>query len=59
VYVDGVQVQNSNPNLSQSLDSFPLSQVQAVEVYRGPAETPEAYKQAWSACGVILLWTKG
>ncbi|HEU4558013.1 MAG TPA: carboxypeptidase regulatory-like domain-containing protein [Longimicrobium sp.] len=58
VYVDGVQVQSSNPNLSQSLDSFPLSQVQAVEVYRGPAETPEQYKQAWSACGVILLWTK-
>lgn len=58
VYVDGVQVQNWNPNTSQNLDSFPLSHVQAVEVYRGPAETPEAFKQAWSACGVVLLWTK-
>jgi len=59
VYVDGVQVQNWNPNTSQSLDSFPLSQVQAVEVYRGASEIPEAYKQAFSACGVVLLWTKG
>lgn len=59
VYLDGVQVQSWNPALSQSLDSFPLSSVQAVEVYRGPAETPEQYKQAWSACGVVLLWTKG
>ena len=58
VYIDGVQVQNWNPSLSQSLDSFPLGQVHAVEVYRGPSETPEAFKQAWSACGVVLLWTK-
>lgn len=58
VYVDGVQVQNWNPNTSQNLDSFPLSHVQAVEVYRGASEIPEAYKQAWSACGVVLLWTK-
>ncbi|HET7461258.1 MAG TPA: carboxypeptidase regulatory-like domain-containing protein [Longimicrobium sp.] len=58
VYVDGVQVQNWNPNTSQSLDSFPLAHVQAVEVYRGASEIPEAYKQAWSACGVVLLWTK-
>ena len=58
VYLDGVQVQNWNPTMSENLDSFPLSHVQAVEVYRGPAETPAQYRQAWSACGVVLLWTK-
>jgi len=58
VYVDGVQVQSWNPDLSQNLDSFPLLQVQAVEVYRGPSEIPEQYRQTWSGCGVVLLWTK-
>ncbi|HYH81267.1 MAG TPA: carboxypeptidase regulatory-like domain-containing protein [Longimicrobium sp.] len=58
VYLDGVQVQSSNPAMSANLDAYPLSNVQAVEVYRGPAEAPEQYKQAFSACGVVLLWTK-
>jgi hypothetical protein len=40
VYLDGVQVQNWNPSMSENLDSFPLSHVQAVEVYRGPAVPP-------------------
>ena len=30
----------------------------AVEVYRGPAETPGQYLDSNSQCGVILIWTR-
>lgn len=34
------------------------SEVVAVEVYRGPAETPGQYIDSNSRCGVILIWTR-
>lgn len=34
------------------------SDVIAVEVYRGPAETPGQYIDSNSRCGVILVWTR-
>ncbi len=34
------------------------SEILAVEVYRGPAETPGQYLDSNSACGVILIWTR-
>ncbi len=35
-----------------------LSNIEAVEVYRGYAEIPLAYGGANSQCGIILLWTR-
>ena len=32
--------------------------VVAIEVYRGPAETPGPYIDSNSRCGVILIWTR-
>lgn len=34
------------------------SNVAAVEVYKGPAETPGQYIDSNSRCGVILIWTR-
>jgi hypothetical protein len=51
VYVDGV-AQDLN------LDSFPVSSIEAVEVYRGPAEAPAQYRTIASSCGVVLVWLK-
>lgn len=34
------------------------SEVLAVEIYRGPAETPGQYIDSNSQCGVILIWTR-
>lgn len=34
------------------------SEILAVEVYRGSAETPGQYLDSDSRCGVILIWTK-
>jgi hypothetical protein len=39
-------------NMVQPMD------VAAVEIYRGPAETPGQYLDSNSKCGVILIWTK-
>ena len=32
--------------------------IEAIEVYRGPAEVPPQFGGAQSACGVIVLWTR-
>ena len=32
--------------------------LEAVEVYRGPAEIPVRFRQRETACGVIALWTR-
>jgi hypothetical protein len=58
VWVDGVQVQNGDPEASQSVDRFILANVEAIEVYRGPAETPHEFRGQWSGCGVVLIWSK-
>jgi hypothetical protein len=51
VYVDGLKY-------DQSLDSFPVSEVEAVEVYRGPSEAPPQFRNAASRCGVVVVWMK-
>lgn len=33
------------------------SDIRGIEVYRGAAETPLQFGEAWSPCGVILIWT--
>jgi hypothetical protein len=40
------------------LRTFPLLELDAVEVYRSAAEVPTEYGGASSACGVILLWSR-
>jgi hypothetical protein len=58
VYVDGVQVQFSDPERSQNIDAFALSDLEGVEVYGGPSETPPEYRGRWTGCGVVLIWSK-
>ena len=38
--------------------STPVSDIQGIEVYLGPSETPAEYLGSNSACGVIGIWTK-
>ena len=33
------------------------SEVEAIEVYTGPAETPPEY-EATGGCGAIVIWTR-
>lgn len=51
VYVDGLKY-------DQNLDSFPVSEVEAVEVYSGPSEAPPQFRNVTSKCGVVVVWLK-
>jgi hypothetical protein len=39
-------------------DFYEVSGLQAVEVYRSPAEVPQEYGGASEQCGLILLWSR-
>jgi len=53
-YVDGSYV----PPGTFHMDDLSPMHLEAVEVYRGPAETPARFRQRDTACGVIALWTR-
>jgi hypothetical protein len=59
IYMDGVRVwvpgQKEPPKID---DIASIVALEAIEIYRGPSETPIAYQNTGSACGVILLWTR-
>ena len=38
--------------------TMPVSDLEAVEVYTGPAEAPAEFLSGNAACGIIVLWTK-
>lgn len=41
-----------------SLDRMSTDDIEAIEVYRGPAEIPPQYGGAYAACGVVLIWLR-
>lgn len=53
-YVDGSYV----PPGTFHMDDISPMQIEAVEVYRGPSETPPKLRQRDTACGVIVIWTR-
>lgn len=53
-YVDGSYV----PAGTFHMDDISPLMLEAVEVYRGPAETPAKLRQRDTACGLIMLWTR-
>jgi hypothetical protein len=55
VYLDGQKVMASGP--AEALRLVHPADLFAIEIYRGPAETPSQYIDTNSRCGVILLWT--
>ena len=55
VYIDGALLRAGPGTINQMVFA---SDVEAVEVYRGPAETPADFLSSNSRCGVIVIWTK-
>jgi hypothetical protein len=53
-YVDGNYVAPGTFHM----DDMSASSLEAIEVYRGPAETPARFRQRDTACGVIVIWTR-
>jgi hypothetical protein len=67
VFLDGMLVSQGSvmtgpvdqglPN-RYDIDSLRWQDVEAVEIYAGPAQVPPQYGGAHSACGIILFWTR-
>ena len=53
-YVDGSYV----PPGTFHMDDMSPMMIEAVEIYRGPSETPAALRQRDTSCGVIVIWTR-
>ncbi len=51
IYVDGLFQRKVLPRMA-TLD------VEALEIYRGPAQVPVQYGGADAACGVVVIWTR-
>ena len=60
VWLDGVVVQKGGYDWATvfDLNRVPLSELKAVEIYRGAGEVPMEYSGATSECGAMLLWTR-
>lgn len=58
--VGGGQPRSCNPfqESADAVNLLPPSEIFAIEVYRGPGETPGQYLDSNSRCGVIVIWTK-
>ncbi|HVT40224.1 MAG TPA: carboxypeptidase regulatory-like domain-containing protein [Gemmatimonadaceae bacterium] len=53
-YVDGSWVSPGTFHI----DDISPSSIEAMEVYRGPAEIPPRFRQRETACGLIVIWTR-
>lgn len=51
IYVDGIL----SPSLQ--IDDLNRDDIMAIEVYRGPSETPAEYEQGRNNCGAVVVWT--
>lgn len=58
VYLDGVRLWTWGAGPPPNMDEILTMDLEAVEVYRGPAELPIAYQTTGSACGAVLFWTR-
>ena len=59
VVLDGALIwELGNPRQPPDLSGISASELQAVEIYRGPSEIPIEFSATGSECGVIVLWTR-
>ncbi|MBW7934612.1 MAG: carboxypeptidase regulatory-like domain-containing protein [Gemmatimonadaceae bacterium] len=54
IYIDGIP----QPSGTYVLDELTPDMLEGIEVYRGPAEAPARFRQADTACGLVLFWTR-
>jgi hypothetical protein len=58
VYLDGGLMNGGLPTPPFNLNELLTSQIEAVEWYAGPSETPARYTRLNSACGVLVVHTR-
>ena len=58
VYLDGLLIPETL-NGATDLDRWiKPREIEAIEVYAGPSQTPPEFNRPVSACGVILIWSR-
>ena len=68
IYLDGVRIYSpgdadptAHPNdkgKGPDIDRYMVNGIEALEVYRGPAETPPEFLGSNAACGTVVIWTR-
>lgn len=59
IWIDGVRTFVPGSGISPpSIDEIPVAQLEAIEIYRGAAETPAELGGTGAACGTIVFWTR-
>jgi hypothetical protein len=58
VYVDGALMNPGKPTEPFDVNTIPPSQIEAVEWYSSPSQTPPRYARLNSACGVYVMHTR-
>ncbi len=59
VYVDGHLVSGRSPNDPLfDINSIQPDQIESIEYYAGPSETPLEYSELNAVCGVIVIWRR-
>jgi hypothetical protein len=58
VWLDGVRIYQPGQGTPPSIDDWPVAQLDAIEIYRGAAETPGDLGGTGASCGTIVLWTR-
>ena len=58
VYLDGQLMNPSQPTEPFDVNQIPVAQIEAVEWYASPAQTPSRYMRLNSPCGVLVIHTR-
>lgn len=58
VYLDNVLMYGRASDMAFNINSIPVDQIEAIEYYSGPAQTPARYSALNSNCGVVVIWTR-
>lgn len=64
IYLDGVKIYEPRAlgrgpaSRPPDINQFNITQLEAIEVYRGPAETPAQLGGTGGACGTLVLWSR-
>lgn len=58
VYLDGLLIPETLNGASDIDRWIKPREIEAIEVYAGPAQTPVEFNRPVSACGVILIWSR-
>ena len=58
IYIDGVRVYSPDDGVPPEIDGFRPTDFEAVEIYRGPAQTPPQYGGTGAICGTVLFWSR-